>query len=90
MKSILSCATYRPPDCSVTCLTNDLMEKYTMALTYGKDMFIVGDLNCNMLKDNQDTKVIKDVCSNLNLKQLINTPTRITSQWLSLIDLIIA
>ena len=69
IKSILLCATYRLPDCSVTCLTNDLMEKYTMALTYGKDMFIVGDLNCsNMLKDNQDRKVLKDVCSNLNLK----------------------
>ena len=43
-----------------------------MALTYSKDMFIVGNLNCNMLKDNQDTKVLKDVCSNLSLKQLIN------------------
>ena len=60
-----------------------------MALTYGKDIFIVGDLNCNMLKDNQDAKVLKDLCSSLNLKQLINTPTRVTSQSSTLIDLII-
>ena len=60
-----------------------------MALTYGKDMFIVGDLNCNTLKDNQDTKVLKDLCSSLNLKQLINVPTRVTSQSSTLIDLII-
>ena len=89
MKSILVCATYRPPDCSETRFANDLMEKYTMALTYGKDIFIVGDLNCNMLKDNQDAKVLKDLCSSLNLKQLINTPTRVTSQSSTLIDLII-
>ena len=48
-----------------------------MALTYGKDMFTLGDLNCNMLRDNQYTKVLKDLCSSLNLKQLINTPTRV-------------
>ncbi len=85
----LVCAAYRPPDCSVTNFANDLMAKYTMALTYGKDMFIVGDLNCNMLKDNQDTKVLKDLCSSLNLKQLINAPTRVTSKSSTLIYLII-
>ncbi len=52
-------------------------------------MFIVGDLNCNMLKDNQDTKVLKDLCSSLNLRQLINAPTKVTSKSSTLIDLII-
>ncbi len=56
---------HHPPDCSVTMMIY-IMGKYTMAMTYGKDMFIVGDLNCNMLKDNQDTKVLKDLCSSLN------------------------
>ncbi len=51
-------------------------------------MFIVGDLNCNMLKDNQDIKVLKDLCSSLNLKQLINARTRVTSKSSTSIDLI--
>ena len=41
-----------------------------------------------MLKENQDTTVLNDVCSNLYLKQLLNTPTRVTSQLSTFIDLI--
>ena len=29
---------------------DDLAPNYLQALTYGKDIFLLGDLNCNMLK----------------------------------------
>ena len=43
LKSILLCATYRPPDCPVTCFVDDLMEKYSQTLSYGKEVFIAGE-----------------------------------------------
>jgi hypothetical protein len=30
--------TYRPPDCSVTCFSDEFLEKHTLALTYGKEV----------------------------------------------------
>ena len=88
LKSILLCATYRPPDCPVTCFVDDLMEKYSQALTYGKEVFIVGELNCDMLKITQEANALKDFCSSLNLTQLITSPTRVTPQSSTLIDVI--
>ena len=38
-----------------------------MALTRRKDLFIVGDFNCDMLKNSQSTSVLKDLRSSLNL-----------------------
>ena len=62
--------TYRPPDCSVTCFADEFLAKHTLALTYGKEVFIIGDLNCDILKDNQESRVLTSLCSSLNLTQL--------------------
>ena len=43
LKSILLCVTYRPPDCSTICF-EDFADKYSQALTYGKEIFVMGDL----------------------------------------------
>ena len=51
LRSIIVCVVYRPPDCPVTCLMDDLAPNHFQALTHGKDIFMLGDLNCNMLKD---------------------------------------
>lgn len=67
------------------------MDNYTKALTLGKEVFVVGDLNCNLLKSCPDgDRALKDVCSSLNLTQLVKSPTRITPQSSSLIDVIMA
>lgn len=90
LKSILLCTAYRPPDCPVACFNNDFSEKYSAALTRGKDVFVVGDLNCDMLKNSQETSALKDLCSSLNLTQLITSPTRVTKQSSTLLDVILA
>jgi hypothetical protein len=61
LKSILLCTTHKPPDCPVAYFTNDLSEKYSMARTRRKDLFIVGDFNCDMLKNSQSTIVCSKI-----------------------------
>ncbi|XP_068680135.1 uncharacterized protein [Montipora foliosa] len=89
LKVILLCVVYRPPDCSVSCFGDDFMENYMHALTFGKEIFVTGDLNCNMLSDCPEAHSLGDLCDSLNLTQLIKTPTRVTSQSSSLIDVIL-
>ena len=88
LRSILLCVCYRPPDCPVSCFTNNFMAEYTRALIYGKDILVVGDLNCNLLKTTQEAEALRDICCSLNLVQLIDKPTRVTLQSSSLIDVI--
>ena len=90
LRSILLCVTYRSPDCPTNCFVDDFMDTYTQALTRGNENFVVGDLNCNMLKILPETDALNNLCSSLNLTQLITSPTRITMQSSSLIDVIMA
>lgn len=66
------------------------MENYMHTLTFGKEIFVTGDVNCNMLSNCPEAHSLGDLCDSLNLKQLIKTPTRVTSQSSSLIDAILA
>ena len=53
-----------------TCLVDDFTENYLKALTCGKELFVLGDLNCNMLKVTPESKALKDLyqsCLNLSL-----------------------
>ena len=58
-----------------------------------KEMYILGDLNCNMLKTNNDsnipTKKIKPLYELYQLTQLIDEATRVTPTTTSLIDHIV-
>ena len=47
----------------------------------------MGDMNVNYLKEN-DHEVIKDIFTDNGFKQILNTPTRVTDQTFSLIDLL--
>ncbi|CAB4006335.1 Hypothetical predicted protein [Paramuricea clavata] len=89
MKSIVLCVAYRPPDCPVSCFVDDFMDNYSYALTLKKDIFVVGDLNCNLLKSGPESDALNELCSSLNLFQLIKEPTRVTLQSSSLIDVIL-
>ncbi|CAB4002993.1 Hypothetical predicted protein [Paramuricea clavata] len=86
LKSFLLCVCYRPPDSPVSCFTNNFMDNYIKALTFGKDIIIAGDLNCDLLKTAQEAKALNDFCHCLNLTQLIDKPTRVTSRSSTLID----
>ena len=53
-----------------------------------KELHILGDLNCNMLKNvtNQPTKTLNEILETYQLSQLITEPTRIIANSCTLID----
>ena len=52
-----------------------------------RESIIMGDMNVNYLIEN-DHEVIKYIFTDNGFKQILNTPTRVTDQIASLIDLI--
>ena len=52
-----------------------------------RESIIMGDMNVNYLKEN-DHEVIKDIFTDNGFKQILNTPTCVTDQTFSLIDLL--
>jgi hypothetical protein len=38
------------------------MDNYSYALTLGKDIFVVGDLNCNLLKSGPEFDALNELC----------------------------
>ena len=88
-KSVVICVTYRPPNCPVSCLDELLKPNFTIALTSNKPIIVLGDLNCNLLQNCPENKALVNFVSDLNLKQLITSPTtRITDTCNSLIDVV--
>ena len=82
------CTAYRPPRASWPVIER-ICEMFKVATQEGKEMVVMGDFNCNVLHPDsctQELMLAADVC---NLKQLITTPTRITSNSESLIDLLL-
>ena len=60
----------------------------TAAFTFNKDMYILGDLNCDLL--NPASYILQDFCSAFSLTQIIRKPTRVTENSATLIDVILA
>ena len=57
----------------------------------GKEFLVFGDFNCCFMspqRNNAECKQLKSLLKSMNIKQLINNPTRITKDSKSLIDLI--
>ena len=90
IKTIIICVIYRPPDCPLNCIQDDFRQNCVRALSMNKPIFILGDMNCYLLKDCPEKRAITDLCNDLNLKQIIKEPTRITDTSQSLIDVILA
>ena len=90
-RSIIICVTYRPPDCALNCFEDHFKPNYIQVLTtrMNQPIFVLGDLNCNMLHDGPDRKAHVEVSTELNLQQIIKKPTRITDTTQSLIDVIL-
>ena len=87
-REILMCTAYHPPGARQAVIER-ICEMCEVATQEGKEMVVLGDFNCNVLHPDSYTQVLMlaaDVC---NLKQLITTPTRITSNSESLIDLLL-
>jgi hypothetical protein len=77
-KSLIICVTYRPPDCLLHCFEHTLKPNYKE------------DLNCDGLKNNcVEYKTMDRFLNEMNLTQLIKSPTRITDSTQSLLDVIL-
>ena len=81
----LLCYCYRPPSSSSDWITKveNAIEK---ANTEQKEIILLGDFNFNLLSETSATKQWLDITDNLNLKQLVETPTRVTDTSRTLID----
>ena len=89
LKSFLLCVVYRPPDCEINCFKEHMTSSIIEALLYDKTIIIMGDLNCDLLSDKSDTRVLKELCTTLNLSQIISKPTRVTNDSVSLLDVVL-
>ena len=59
-------------------------------LPFGMEIFVLGDLNCDLLKSCHDGNTLKDWRHTLNLTQPVTSSTRVTPQSSSIIDFILA
>lgn len=81
---------YRPPDSSKY-LPADFNCKFESMLSTlsaeNRECVLLGDMNCNYLV-NSDHKELKSILVSFGLKQLVKSPTRITKESKTLIDVI--
>ena len=90
LKSIIICTVYRPQDTPLTCWENDLTTTFIYALSLDKPVYIMGDLNCNLLcTECRESKSLTTFYESFNLSQLIAAPTRVTKSSRSLLDVIL-
>ncbi|CAB4018164.1 Hypothetical predicted protein [Paramuricea clavata] len=87
-KSLLVCVSYRPPDSPLDCFEKYFKPNYVHALTMGKLIILLGDLNCDMLKPTPGSASLIKTTKELNLNQLIKSPTKITESSQTLVDVI--
>ena len=80
---LLLCVLYRPPDSTVQWFEN-FENELVKACYYSSNIIIMGDLNIDMLK--KVPKHWEDLCNSYSLSQMVQQPTRITSNSKTLID----
>ena len=90
LKSTIICVTYRSDDSPLSSFEEVLKPSYIQALLLDKPITILGDLNCDGLKKTcTEFKALEKFYTDMNLKQLISKPTRITTTNQSLLDVIL-
>ena len=88
LKRILIGNTYRPPnDLNFFSHFNTITSRVCSATN--KSVLLIGDFNCNTLAPNsQPTKLLLTTTNELQLEQLVSSPTRTTANSRTTIDLI--
>lgn len=88
---IVVISIYRPPSGSLTTaldLIKDIWNKVCDNKN-NRDVYVVGDLNLNLLVNSHFSKTFAEICSQFSLYSLVNIPSRITRSTSTLIDLIV-
>ena len=87
--SFILAAVYRPNhQCPLDPCFNDFLNDIMDKSSDIDDLIVMGDLNLNQLEPDNMTRTMDDICTNFNLSQLIDVPTRITDNTSTLIDLL--
>ena len=90
---LIAYSLYRPPNNGQDVEDMEAVYNYLARvknkLKEMKEVHIFGDLNCNMLKSNALSSLVKDTCNITGGAQLIKSPTRVTATSSSLIDIFI-
>lgn len=87
-RKILFGAIYRPPNLDPSTFMESLEEMLNRRTNECIETVLLGDFNFDYISPNATTKHFQRTMNLLNLKQLINEPTRITQNSRTLIDLI--
>lgn len=87
-RKILFGAVYRPPNLDPLTFMESLEEMLNRRTNESIETVLLGDFNFDYISPNATTKHFQRTMNLLNLKQLINEPTRITQTSRTLIDLI--
>lgn len=90
-KALLMGHVYRPPDTS-DYLPEDFNEKFETILEKvcceNKEAMLFGDFNCDYIKE-RNNRPLKSIISRTGFSQMVTSPTRITKETASLIDLVL-
>ena len=90
LRSFLICTAYRPPNAPLNCFETEFSRTLVSALLMSKPIYILGDLNCNVLNTGDPAcQALLNFYSTFNLAQLITQPTRITESSATLLDVIL-
>ena len=85
----LICTAYRPPNTPLHCFETDFSCIFVSAMLMSKPIYILGDLNCNVLNSGDPAcQALLNFCSTFNLTQLITQPRRITESSETLLVLV--
>ena len=87
LPSIIIGCIYRHPKALVTTF-DYISESFKNMVLRNKPMFVFGDFNCDLLKNESKSKMTR-IIKNFKFDQLVDKPTRITNDSVSLIDLAI-
>ena len=89
MKDMVIANVYRPPDGNVKDFIKDISDKIDLLGRHRhKEIFIMGDMNIDLLTRVNDKKDLMDFAKLIGCKQYITKPTRSNKKTTTLIDLI--
>ena len=86
--SMFVAVIYRPPD-STSDFFQYAEENIENVFNVSRKVVVLGDFNCNMLTSNPLSSKLNDMCTYLQLQQIIDKPTRVTDCSRTCIDLIL-
>lgn len=81
------CVVYKQPGVNVNCF-DEFCNVLEGIYNEVDSIIILGDININLLKKNNESNYFQNILTNFNLNQIVKDPTRISKEGESLIDVV--